>query len=85
MNVSRRYDYLKIVNDKGKRVGTFCGELNGYKIFLSGDQILITFHSDASYTKRGFRILFTATIYSKYTFFVCSVYTKKTKYLCHIP
>lgn len=75
MNVSRRYDYLKIVTDEGKKVGKFCGGMSGYKIFLSGNQILITFHSDPSATKRGFLILFTATLHSKYTFFVCSVYT----------
>lgn len=75
MNVSRRFDYLKIVNDEGKKVGKFCGGMSGYKIFLSGNQILITFHSDQSARKRGFLVLFTATLHSKYTCFVCSVYT----------
>ena len=75
MNVSRRFDYLKIVNDEGKKVGKFCGGMSGYKIFLSGNQILITFHSDPSAAKRGFLVLFTATLHSKYRCLVCSVYT----------
>ena len=53
------WDYLEIVND-GRMVGKYCGNRAGQNIHLTGDQILITFHSDRTVQRRGFLIHFTA-------------------------
>ena len=50
--------YLEIVND-GTMVGRYCNNRTGQNILLTGDQILITFHSDNSQERRGFQIHFT--------------------------
>ena len=60
----RSYDYLEIVND-GRMVGKYCGRRTGQNIFLTGDQILITFHSDDIIQERGFLIHFTAGPHGK--------------------
>ena len=59
------YDYLKIVND-GRMVGKYCGSGTGQNILLTGDQILIKFHSDGIVQRRGFLIHFTAGPHGKY-------------------
>ena len=58
------YDYLEIIKD-GRMVGKYCGIRAGQNILLSGDQILITFHSDGSVQRRGFLIHFTAGPHGK--------------------
>ena len=57
-------DYLEIIKDE-RIVGKYCGIRAGQKILLSGDQILITFHSDDSVQRRGFLIGFTAGPHGK--------------------
>ena len=64
-----RYDYLEIVND-GRMVGKFCGQRSGQNIFLTGDQILMTFHSDDMLDDRGFLIYFNAGQLGKYFFLI---------------
>ena len=59
------FDYLEI-NKDGRMVGKYCGSRTGQKILLSGDQILITFHSDVDVERRGFLIHFTAGPHGKY-------------------
>ena len=59
------WDYLEIVNDR-RKVGKYCGNRAGQNILLTGDQILITFHSDDSDQRRGFLIHFTAGPHGKY-------------------
>ena len=59
------WDYLEVDND-GRMVGKYCGSRTGQKIILSGDQILITFHSDVDVERRGFLIHFTAGPHGKY-------------------
>jgi len=59
------YDYLEIVND-GRIVGKYCGQRTGQNILLTGDQILIKFHSDDIEQERGFLIHFTAGPDGKY-------------------
>ena len=54
-----RSDYLEIIKD-GRMVGKYCRIRDGQNILLSGDQILITFHSNNTIQKRGFLIHFTA-------------------------
>ncbi|KAJ7388503.1 CUB domain containing protein 2 [Desmophyllum pertusum] len=57
---SCRYDYLKIINDGGQVVSTYCGQKTGHHVLLSGDHVVIKFHSDGSVVRRGFLINFTA-------------------------
>ena len=57
-----RYDYLEIVND-GRIVGNYCGQRTGQNILLTGDQILIKFHSDRE--RKGFLIYFNAGPHGK--------------------
>ena len=59
------FDYLEIVND-GTIVGKYCGQRTGRNILLTGEQILIKFHSDRSKEERGFLIHFTAVPHGKY-------------------
>ena len=60
------WDYLEIVND-GRMVGKYCGNKAGQNILLTGDQILLTFHSDDVIQKRGFLIHFTVGPHGKYS------------------
>ena len=53
------YDYLEIIKDR-RMVGKYCGIRARQNILLSGDQILIKFHSDDTIQGRGFLIHFTA-------------------------
>ena len=62
--LTHSFDYLEIVND-GRMVGKYCGRRTGQNIFLTGDQILITFHSDDIIQERGFLIHFTAGPHGK--------------------
>ena len=59
------YDYLEIVND-GRMVGRYCGRRSRQNIFLTGDQILIKFHSDSSAQRQGFLMGFTAVSLGKH-------------------
>ena len=58
------WDYLEIVKDR-RLVGKYCGWKSGQNILLTGDQILITFHSDHNNQARGFLINFTAGPHGK--------------------
>jgi len=60
-----RWDYLAIVND-GVMVGEYCGQRTGQSIILTGDQILIIFHSDHIVQLRGFLIHFNAGPHGRY-------------------
>lgn len=55
-------DYLKITDEYNETVGKYCGEHVGEKVLVGGDldHAVITFHSDSSQQKKGFRISFTA-------------------------
>ena len=64
---SCRNDHLKITSDNNIDIGKYCGELTGKEVVVSGDYAVLTFHSDFSVQKGGFRILFTAVQLSKYT------------------
>ena len=41
-------------------LGEYCGELTGKEVVVEGYYAVITFHSDYSLQRRGFRIVFTA-------------------------
>ena len=55
----------EVVND-GKMVGKYCGSNTEQNIFLTGDQIMIKFHSDGNTQRRGFLIHFTDGPHGKY-------------------
>ena len=59
------WDYLEIIND-GRMVSKYCGQRTGTNILLTGDQILIRFHSDETYEYSGFLIYFNAGPHGKY-------------------
>jgi len=59
------FDYLEIVND-GRIVGKYCGQRTGQNILLTGDRMLIKFHSNWRVEERGFLIHFTASPHGKY-------------------
>jgi len=65
--VTHRLDYLEIVND-GILVGKYCGWWSRQNILLTGDQILIKFHSNHVYGGSGFLIYFNAVPHGKYIF-----------------
>lgn len=55
-----RWDYLIISNEDGQRFGVYCGERTGKKVLVTGDLVVIKFHSDSSAPRRGFLMVFTA-------------------------
>ncbi|KAL9986761.1 hypothetical protein ACROYT_G000954 [Oculina patagonica] len=54
------FDYLTIKDDEDQTAGTYCGEKTGQNVYLTGNKVLITFHSDENVQERGFVIKFTA-------------------------
>lgn len=56
-----RWDYLKITNEKKESlVGPYCGERTGERISVTGGKVVLTFRSDGSVQKKGFRLSFTS-------------------------
>ncbi|KAJ7376339.1 hypothetical protein OS493_035264 [Desmophyllum pertusum] len=58
---SCRYDYLSISNENNQTFGVYCGHKTVQIVSITGDDAVITFHSDGSVQKRGFLLFFTAT------------------------
>lgn len=54
-----RYDYLKITNEVNETFGMYCGERTGRTVTVTGDQVVMIFHSDQSIPKKGFLITLT--------------------------
>ena len=52
-----RRDYVEISNEKGLVLGRYCGEISGSKVAVSGDYVLITFHSDSNIQRRGYSFI----------------------------
>ena len=55
-----RRDYVNISYEQGQKFKEYCGNKTGHKIQVTGNNIMIKFHSDDSHQKRGFLIYFTA-------------------------
>ena len=53
-----RYDYLRISNDNNYTTGTYCGVQSGRNIIVTGRSAVLTFHSDVSVTRRGYKLIF---------------------------
>lgn len=58
------YDYLKISDGSDD---VYCGEKTGESIEVTGDQVVLTFHSDDIVQRKGFLILFTAVPLGRYS------------------
>ena len=54
------YDYLKITNDKNHTFGEYCGFKDGFHVIVTGDYVVLKFHSDSSVTRPGYLLSFNA-------------------------
>lgn len=54
------YDYMKITNEINETFGVYCGERTGRTVIVTGNFVVMIFHSDESTEKRGFLLSFTA-------------------------
>ena len=61
-----RYDYLNISNENKQTFRLYCGQKTGQIVSITGDDAVITFHSDEGLQKRGFLLFFTAIPIGKY-------------------
>ena len=55
-------DYLKVTNENNKKFGVYCGQWTGKVILVTGDLVVMTFHSNFFYNhyeEKGFLISFT--------------------------
>ena len=53
------FDFLKITNENNEVPGLHCGQKNGHEVLVTGEVVLMTFHSDAHYEREGFLLQFT--------------------------
>ncbi|XP_068676410.1 tolloid-like protein 2 [Montipora foliosa] len=51
------FDYLKITNDNGGFYHRYCGNLTGQSVIVTGQYANLTFRSDFTVEKTGFRLL----------------------------
>lgn len=51
---------MKIVNDQNHAYGVYCGQKTGHSVLVTGNYVVIMFHSDEVDQKRGFLLHFTA-------------------------
>jgi len=56
---------LEITNEKDQEFGKYCGNKTGQTVLVSGKYALIKFHSDNSFTGKGFLMHFTVVPLSK--------------------
>ena len=54
-----RCDYLKITDEKNNTIEDYCGMKTGRHVYVTGRMAVLTFHSDYSFQRRGFLVLFT--------------------------
>ena len=52
------FDFLTIANDTNHVFGKYCGEKTGKTVMVTGQFVVITFHTDAAVEERGFELLF---------------------------
>ena len=60
-----RFDFLKVTNENGDVPGLHCGQKNGYEVLVTGEVVLMTFHSDTKNEREGFLIHFTPVPHGK--------------------
>ena len=49
---------MTIANDSHHIIGTFCGDMTGHAVFVTGIYAEIIFHTDHNIQKSGFEMLF---------------------------
>ncbi|XP_078384782.1 cubilin-like [Oculina patagonica] len=54
------FDYLIITNNNNKAFGWICGQRSGTDVNVTGEYVLLIFHSDAEMQNTGFLLSFTA-------------------------
>ncbi|XP_078353407.1 cubilin-like isoform X28 [Oculina patagonica] len=59
-----RYDYLEITNENNQTFGKYCGSRSGLNVVVTGQYVVIKFHSDAFVTNKGYRLTFSAFYYT---------------------
>ncbi|XP_015769320.1 PREDICTED: serine-rich adhesin for platelets-like isoform X1 [Acropora digitifera] len=52
------YDYLRITDDSGNTIGTYCGNQTGKSVRVFGTAAVLTFHTDGSVQRRGYELHF---------------------------
>ncbi|XP_022807867.1 bone morphogenetic protein 1-like isoform X2 [Stylophora pistillata] len=57
---SCRYDYLRITNERNVTFGKYCGVKTGRTVSVTGRYAVITFHSDTSFSGRGYNLTFSS-------------------------
>ena len=60
-----RFDFLKVTNENDDVPGLHCGQKNGYEVLVTGEVVLMTFHSDTKNEREGFLIQFTPVPHGK--------------------
>ena len=58
------FDYLNITNENNQDFGKYCGSQAGLHVVVTGIEAVITFHSDSSVTRRGYKLTF--NVFCKY-------------------
>ena len=53
-------DYLKITNEKNHTFGDYCGVKDGFHVIVTGDYVVLKFHSDCCDTRPGYLLSFNA-------------------------
>ena len=61
------YDYLKITDGGSHTFDVYCGSKTGESIEVTGDHVVLTFHSDDIVQHRGFLIFFTTVPLGRYS------------------
>ena len=49
---------MKIINDQGQTLGTFCGNKTGAVVFVTGFYAVVIFHSDGIINGPGYKLVF---------------------------
>ena len=56
----RSWDYLKITNEQNQTFGEYCGVKDGLYVIVTGDYVVLKFHSDGSVPRPGYLLSFNA-------------------------
>lgn len=66
LSFASSYDYMKIMNDQNHAYGVYCGQKTGQSVLVTGDYVVIIFHSDELDQQKGFLLYFTAILLGKF-------------------
>lgn len=55
-----RSDYLQISSGYSSKLRVYCGQKTGQTVLLTGDNVMITFHTNSKKREKGFLLFFTA-------------------------